>query len=201
MYCSKGNMKSSRRSKSANVKLVTPEATVTVLDTTREETKAAILEEVTENANTSGKHDRKVAKSAKGRLEGTQPIPKLRNPRDHPMVKVVGKTRALIGQAKKAQCSTAFVDPEKSQQGSIIEKQLKKKAAKLEKRKREQVLENDTTNNKVMDYLSSNPAGQAANDVDNAVSNYGQARNALIEKNISLISSLERDIKVIEEPP
>ena len=194
-------MKSSRRSKSANVKLVTPEATVTVLDTTREETKAAILEEVTENANSSGKHDRKAAKSAKGRLEGTQPTPKLRNPRDHPMVKVVGKTRALIGQAKKAQCSTAFVDPEKSQQGSIIEKQLKKKAAKLEKRKREQVLENDTTNNKVMDYLSSNPTGQAANDVDNAVSNYGQARNALIEKNISLISSLERDIKVIDEPP
>ena len=201
MYFSKGNMRSSRRSKSANVKLVTPEATVTVLDTTREETKVAILEEVTENANSSGKHDRKAAKSAKGRLEGTQPTPKLRNPRDHPMVKVVGKTRALIGQAKKAQCSTAFVDPEKSQQGSIIEKQLKKKAAKLEKRKREQVLENDMTNNKVMDYLSSNPAGQAANDVDNAVSNYGQARNALIEKNISLISSLERDIKVIEEPP
>lgn len=133
-------------------------------------------------------------KSAKARLERTSAVPKARNPRDHPMVKVVGRARALIGQAKKAHSSTTFVDPEKSQLGTIIEKQIKKKAAKLEKRRGEQVYENEETDNKVADYLNSYPATQEIDhSVDNAVANYGEVRKVLVDRNISLISTLNTE--------
>lgn len=133
--------------------------------------------------------DRKSIKSAKARLERTQAIPKPRNPRDHPMVKVVGKTRAMIGQAKKAKSSTAFIDPEKSQLGTIREKEMKKKAVKLAKQKDCQVKENTVVRDRIVEFLSMNPIGDNV-EVSDAVSKYGDVRNLLIKRNISLSPSL-----------
>lgn len=129
-------------------------------------------------------------KSASARLERTQNLaPKPRNPRDHPMVKLVGKTRAAISKAKKVQASSVFVDPEKSQLGTIKERQMKAKAEKLEKNREMHKLEAVSTKSKVTDYLLNNPiTAKKVDESENAVVNYDVVREVLIEKQISLVS-------------
>lgn len=184
--CRKKSNKVSQRSKSATTVKYAP-----VLLTSKV---SCVIEEAShESQEPSVKQDRKHAKSAKARLEKTPKAPKPRNPRDHPMVKMVGRTRALIGQAKKAQSSTVYVDPEKSQRGTIVEKQIKKKAAKLAKRRDAQVLENVTTYDKVEGYLNSYPLVHESKEEIDTLANYGLVRNTLIERNISLVSALDRE--------
>lgn len=118
------------------------------------------------------------------------PAPKPRHPRDHPMAKVVGKTRTLIGQYKKAQVSTAFWDPEKSQKGSNMEKQMKRKAEKLAKEKSRQADRNILTDRLVEDFLGKNPVPEVPEN-ENPVTSYAQVRNLLIDRQISLVSKLD----------
>lgn len=97
-------------------------------------------------------------KSAKSRRSRAMSAPKLPNPRNHPMAKVVGKTRVLIGKAKKSQNSKTFIDPEQSELGSALILQKKRQAAKLEKGKEKQTHVNSEMDAKVMEYFRKNPA-------------------------------------------
>ena len=124
------------------------------------------------------------------RKSRTQTAPKPRHPRDHPMAKVVGKTRAIIGQYKKAQVSTAFWDPETSQKGSNMEKQIKRKAEKLAKEKTRQADRNMLTDKLVEDFLGKNPVPELVED-ENQVASYDEVRNLLIDRQISLVSRLD----------
>lgn len=135
------------------------------------------------------------------RKSRSQSAPKPRHPRDHPMAKVVGKTRALIGAAKKAQSSAAFWDPETSQQGSNMEKQNKRKAEKLAKSKGIQGVENKSTDSKVLAFLSSHPVAEEPEEVKNPLLDYGKVRNLLIDRQISLVSRLDlhSDDSIIQE--
>ena len=74
------------------------------------------------------------------------------------MAKVVGKTRVLIGKAKKSQNSKTFIDPEQSELGSALILQKKRQAAKLEKGKEKQTHVNSEMDAKVMEYFRKNPA-------------------------------------------
>lgn len=139
------------------------------------------------------KRARPVAKSAKGRLERARANQsKPRHPRDHPMTKLVGKTRAIIGKAKKAQSSKAFVDPEHSMQGSIMEKERKKKSEKLAKSRDNQIKENSSTDFRLAEYLQRHPASKDPVELEDATHNYSLVRETLIEKNISLVPSSAR---------
>ena len=106
------------------------------------------------------------------------------------MAKVVGKTRAIIGQYKKAQVSTAFWDPETSQKGSNMEKQIKRKAEKLAKEKTRQADRNMLTDKLVEDFLGKNPVPELVED-ENQVASYDEVRNLLIDRQISLVSRLD----------
>jgi len=95
------------------------------------------------------------AKASKPRSKSAS-IPKRTNPRDHPMVKLVGKVRVEATKARKIR-SSMIGNPDEEALGPLMEQRQKRKKEKLEKCKVIQCERSKQMDEKVSEYYSRNP--------------------------------------------
>lgn len=140
------------------------------------------ISQPSENNGQSAEKEQETDKPVKSKSQRASSAPKPRNPRDHPMVKVVGRTRAIISTVKKTQNCKTFTDPDTKELGSKLLEQMKKRQEKLEKSRDMQAFQNASTDAKLTEYLTNNPV-QKPVDIENPLEQYDAMREVLKEKN------------------